>query len=110
MRVAEVLDELSKLAIIRIQGEQIRIRPRKAEYKPRVLELVCKLRPHKKQVLSLLEEKQCKQFEAAVDRLTQEFPRPPKEVERLSEEQKERFAIQTVDAWLTDEEALRYIH
>jgi len=110
MRVAEVLDELSKLAIIRTQGDQIRIRPRKPEYKPRVWELVCKLRPHKKQVLSLLEEKQRRQFFEAVDRLASEFPEPPKEVERLSEEQKERFALMAVCGGLIDEGALKWIH
>jgi len=110
MRVAEILDELSKFAIIRIQGEQIRIRPLKPEYKPRVWELARKLKPHKKQVLSLLEEKQRRRFFEAVDGLASEFPEKSSEVEKLSEEQKERFALMTVDACLSDEEALRWLH
>jgi len=97
MRVVKILHELSKIAIIRTQGDQIRIRPLKPEYKPQVWKLAVKLKPHKKQVLSLLEERQRKQFFAVVDRLAQEYQRPPKEVEKLSEEQKERFVIQTVD-------------
>ena len=110
MGLERLFEKLTEIAEIRVEGEKIWLTPKRPELRSEVKALLERLRPHKQAFLSYWEEKQRKQFEVALDRLASEFPAPPKEVESLSEEQRERFAIQAVDAWLTDEEALRYIH
>jgi len=110
MEVKELFQQLSEIAEIKTIGDEIRLRPRTPELRQRVQELVERLRPFKKDFLLFLEEKQRKQFEVALDRLASEFPAPPKEVESLSEEQRERFAIMTVCGGLIDEAALKWIH